>query len=147
MNKLPLIKPQDITVKNMDGESKGFRISRVPAIKGRELFTQYIPTAMPKVGDYKTNEKLMKELLSFVEVKMANGEFIRLDNESLIASHVTDWEMIINLEKEMIMYNTNFFNPEKLSKGWNKLVQTLPERIIKTLKRFSGQLSASDKQR
>ncbi len=146
MNNLPLIKPQDITVKSMDGEDKEFRISRVPAIKGRELFTQYIPTAMPKVGDYKSNEKLMKELLSFVEVKMANGEFIRLNNDPLIASHVTDWEMIIQLEKEMIKYNTNFFNPEKLSSALSKFNQTLPEKGIKMLKRFLGQSSASDKQ-
>lgn len=130
----------------MDGEEKTFNISRVPAIKGRELFTQYIPTATPKIGDYKANEKLMKELLGFVEAKMPNGEFIRLENEPLITTHISDWEMLTALELEMIKYNTNFFNPEKLSGALKKFNQTLPEKIIKMLKRFSGSLSASDKQ-
>lgn len=146
MNNLPLIKPQETTVNNMDGEAKEFRISRVPAIKGRELFTQYMPTAMPKLGDYKSNEKLMKELVSFIEVKTASGEWLRLSNDAILSSHVTDWEMLVKLEMEMIKYNTNFFNPEKLSSALNKFNQTLPEKIIKILKRFSGQLSASDKQ-
>lgn len=146
MNNLPLIKPQETTVKSMDGEDKEFRISRVPAIKGRELFTQYIPTATPKIGDYKSNEKLMKELVSFIEVKTPSGEWLRLSNDAVLASHVTDWEMLVKLEMEMIKYNTNFFNPEKLSSALSKFNQTLPEKIIKTLKRFSGQLSAKDKQ-
>lgn len=143
---IPLIKPKEITLKSMDGEEKVFKISRVPAIKGRELFTQYIPTATPKIGDYKTNEKLMKELLGFVEAKMPNGEFIRLTNAPLIETHITDWEMLGKLELEMIKYNTNFFHPEKLSGALKKFNQTLPQKIIKMLKRFSGSLSASDKQ-
>ena len=141
-----LIKPQEITVKSMDGEEKQFRISRVPAIKGRELFTQYMPTAIPKIGDYKSNEKLMKDLVSFIEVKTASGEWLGLSNDAILSSHVTDWEMLVKLEMEMIKYNTNFFSPEKLSSALNKFNQTLPEKIIKMLKRFSGQLSASDKQ-
>ena len=143
---LPLIKPLEIEVKSIDGESKTFMISRVPASKGREIFTQYIPTAMPKVGDYKSNEKLMKMLMSHVDVKAADGSWVRLNQDPILDSHVTDWEMLAKLELEMVKYNTNFFSPEKLSSVLAKFNQTLPERVMSMLNRLSGQLSAKSKQ-
>lgn len=144
MSNAPLIKPVDITLKSIDGEEKHFRISRVPATRGREIFTQYLPTAIPKIGDYKSNEKLMLMLICYVDVKMASGEWMRLCPASLDA-HVTDFEMLGLLEVKMIGHNTNFFNPEKLSKGWARFNQTLPERAMSMLNRLSGSLSAKVK--
>ena len=143
---LPQIKPFEVTIKSIDGESKEFRISRVPASQGREIFTQYMPTAMPKIGDYKSNEKLMKMLISFVEVKTTDGSWIRLNNDVLLNAHITDWEMLVKVELEMVKYNTNFFSPEKLSSALNKFNQTLPHRVMSMLSRLSGQLSAKSKQ-
>lgn len=145
MSKAPLIKPVDLTLKSIDGEEKHFRISRVPATRGREIFTQYLPTAIPKVGDYKSNEKLMHMLIGYIDVRMANNEWMRLCPVTLDA-HVTDFEMLGMLELKMIGYNTNFFNPERLSKGLARFNQTLPERVMSMLNRLSGQLSAKAKQ-
>lgn len=144
---IPQIKPKEVTIKSIDDGEKEFRISRVPATQGREIFTQYMPTAMPKIGDYKSNEKLMKMLMCFVDVKVANGTWIRLDSEIILNAHVTDWEMLVKLELEMVKYNTNFFSPEKLSNALSKFNQTLPERITSMLSRLSGQLSAKSKPR
>lgn len=144
---MPLIKPTEVTIKSIDDGEKEFRISRVPATQGREIFTQYMPTAMPKIGDYKSNEKLMKMLMCFVDVKAADGSWIRLNNEVVLNSHVTDWEMLVKIELEMVKYNTNFFSPEKLSSALSKLNQTLPDRIMSMLNRLSGQLSAKSKPR
>lgn len=146
MSNLPLIKPEEVTLKSLDGEEKTFKISRVPATKAREIFTQYIPTAAPKIGDYKSNEKLMHMLMSYVDVKTTDGSWVRLSNEVVLNSHVTDWEMLIKLELEMVKHNTNFFSPEKLSSVLAKFNQTLPERIMSILNRLSGQLSAKNKQ-
>ena len=143
----PQIKPEEITIKSIDGDKKEFRISRVPATQGREIFTQYMPTAMPKIGDYKSNEKLMNMLMCFVDVKAADGSWIRLDNEVILNAHVTDWEMLVKIELEMVKYNTNFFSPEKLSNALSKFNQTLPDRIMSMLNRLSGQLSAKSKPR
>lgn len=143
----PQIKPEEVTIKSIDDGEKIFRISRVPATQGREIFTQYMPTAMPKIGDYKSNEKLMKMLMCFVDVKAADGSWVRLDNEVILNSHVTDWEMLVKLELEMVKYNTNFFSPEKLSNALSKFNQTLPERIMSILNRLSGQLLAKNKPR
>ena len=144
---MPQIKPLEVTIKSIDDGEKEFRISRVPATQGREIFTQYMPTAMPKIGDYKSNEKLMKMLMCFVDVKAADGSWIRLDNEVILNSHVTDWEMLVKIELEMVKYNTNFFSPEKLSSALSKFNQTLPDRIMSMLNRLSGQLSAKSKPR
>lgn len=146
MSNLPLIKPEEVTLKSLDGEEKTFKISRVPAAKAREIFTQYIPTATPKIGDYKSNEKLMYMLMSYVDVQTTDGSWVRLSNEVVLNSHVTDWEMLIKLELEMVKHNTNFFSPEKLSSVLAKFNQTLPERIMSILNRLSGQLSAKNKQ-
>jgi len=142
---IPLIKPQEVTIKSIDGGEKTFRISRVPATQGREIFTQYMPTAMPKIGDYKSNEKLMKMLMRFVDVQAADESWIRLDNEVILNSHIDDWEMLVKIELEMVKYNTNFFSPEKLSNALSKFNQTLPDRIMSMLSRLSGQLSAKNK--
>lgn len=142
----PQIKPHEITVKSLDGEDKDFRISRVPASQGREIFSQYVTTAMPKIGDYKSNEKLMKMLMGYVDAKAPDGSWIRLSNDSLLNSHITDWEMLVKVEMEMVKYNTNFFSPERLSSALNKFNQTLPERVMSMLNRLSGQLSAKNKQ-
>lgn len=138
---MPQIKPTEVTIKSIDDGEKVFRISRVPATQGREIFTQYMPTAMPKIGDYKSNEKLMKMLMCFVDVKAADGSWIRLDNEVILNSHVTDWEMLVKIELEMVKYNTNFFNPAKLSKALAGFNQSLPQRITKILKELSVSLS------
>jgi len=146
MSNIPLIKPQEVTLKSIDDEVKTFRISRVPASRGREIFTQYIPTAAPKVGNYQSNEKLMHMLMSYVDVKAADGSWVRLSNEAILNSHILDWEMLVKLELEMVKYNTNFFSPEKLSGALAKFNQTLPERLMSMLNRFSAQLSAKNKQ-
>lgn len=146
MSNIPLIKPQEVTLKSLDGEEKTFKISRVPASRGREIFTQYIPTATPKLGNYQSNEKLMHMLMSYVDVKAADGSWIRLSNEVILNSHILDWEMLVKLELEMVKYNTNFFSPEKLSGALAKFNQTLPERLMSMLNRFSAQLSAKNKQ-
>ena len=143
---LPQIKPLEVTIKSIDDGEKEFRISRVPATRGREIFTQYMPTAMPKIGDYKSNEKLMKMLMSYVDVKAPDGSWIRLDNDVILNAHVEDWEMLVKIELEMVKYNTNFFSPEKLSNALAKFNQTLPDRIMSMLNRLSGQLSAKNKQ-
>jgi len=144
---IPQIKPLEIAIDSIDGDKQTFRISRVPATEGREVFTQYMPTAMPKIGDYKSNEKLMYKMISYVDVKTTDGSWIRLSNSVLVNSHITDWEMLVKLELEMVKYNTNFFSPEKLSSVLSKFNQTLPDKIMSMWNRLSGQLSAKNKQR
>lgn len=136
----PLLQPSEITLED-DGHTKTFRISKLPALDGREILTQYIPTAIPKVGNYKENEALMLKLLAFVEVKPPTGDWLRLNERSIINSHVPTWRMLMTLEKRMVVYNCSFFQDGSLSTFLSGLKEKLPQWISKTLTDSLGQLS------
>lgn len=125
----PQLKSKEITLTDMDGEDVRFKLHRVPAILGRKIFSQYIPTALPKVGNYADNEKLMLELLIYVQVAH-EGNWLPLNNQIMIDSHVTSWEMLVALEKEMVCFNTNFLQKGNLS----KVLQSLIAKVVSELK-------------
>ena len=102
-----LIKPKDIEIKDIDGDIKNFRISRLPAMLGRKIATQYASSLAPKIGDYALNEELCVEMLSYT-VALPGGNEIPLSNVELINQQTGDWEALKNLEREMIAYNTSF---------------------------------------
>ena len=134
---MELIKPKEVTVKGLDGIEKRFKVSRVPAIMGREIFTQYAVTAAPKVGDYGKNKELLMKMLQYVEAE-SQGSFIRLEHESLVDNHVTDFEMLLKLEYEMLKYNTDFFSPARLSGSLGSMIRGLPQLIMKILTQLSA---------
>ena len=68
-----MIEQEEIVIKDMSGNDRKFIISKVPAVAAREIFTQYIPTGIPKVGDYEANQKLMLKLMSYVAVPQESG--------------------------------------------------------------------------
>ena len=107
------------------------RLHRVPATMGREIFTQYAPTAMPKVGDYKSNQGLMHKLIAFVKVEAPDGSMVRLSPQ-LLDAHVTDFEMLIKLEWEMVKFNTSFLNRENRSNLLKKF-KVMAEKYLSTL--------------
>ena len=125
----PQLKSSEINLTDMDGEDFCFKVHRVPATLGRKIFSQYIPTALPKVGNYADNERLMLELLSYVQVSH-EGNWIALDSQLMIDSHVTSWEMLISLEKEMVCFNTNFLQKGSLS----AVFQSLITRVVSEFK-------------
>ena len=125
----PQLKSKEITLTDMDGEDVRFKLHRVPAILGRKIFSQYIPTAMPKIGNYADNERLMLELLVYVQVAH-EGNWLPLNNQIMIDSHVTSWEMLVSLEKEMVCFNTNFLQKGNLS----RVFQSLIAKVVSELK-------------
>ena len=108
------LKSTDVSINDIDGNPKNFRIHREPATMGREIFTLYAPTAMPKVVYYKSNQDLMYKLITFVKVEAPDGSMLRLSPQ-LLDAHVTDFEMLIKLEWEMVKFNTSFLNRENRS--------------------------------
>jgi len=102
-----LLKPKTIDIKDLDGVIKKFQISRLPAMLGRKIATQYAMSLAPKVGDYALNEALCVEMLSYTNA-VVNGKSIPLDNIELINQQTGDWETLKHLEREMIAYNTSF---------------------------------------
>lgn len=131
--------------KEIDIEGKTFIISKMPALAGREICTQYPISATPKLGDYKTNEAIMLKLMAFVAVPMENGIPLPLSNRALIDNHVPSWEVLLKLEWTMLEYNTSFFRDGRASTFFDDLAQKLPRWASKMLMGFSEQLSQKEK--
>lgn len=131
-----MIEPKEIEL-----NGKKFILSKIPVIPGRQIFTQYLPTAAPKIGDYKANEELMLKLISYVAVKVTDTEQVRLSTVDVINSHVRDWEMLMRLEAAMIEYNCSFFRDGRASDFLAGIVQKALPWITKMLTDSSGPLS------
>lgn len=133
-----------IEAKEVIINEKIYVISKVPAIPGREIFTQYLPSAAPKIGDYKINEQLMLKLLSYVAV-INEGSYLRLTTQALIDNHVANWETLMKIEAAMIEYNCSFFQNGRASTFLGGIAQKLPQWITKTLTDSLERLSQVDK--
>lgn len=123
-------------------EEKTFTISKFDCISGREIVTSYPLSALPKVGDYKTNEAMMLKLMCFVAVDTAgNGTLTRLVSADLVRNHVPDWETLARLEMETLEYNVSFFGRAEISTFLRGLVPKAQAWITKTLTDLSAQSS------
>ena len=65
---MTFIKPKEIVIKDLDGDERKFIISRFPAVEGREIIAGYPITAIPKFGDYASNETVMLKLMTYASV-------------------------------------------------------------------------------
>lgn len=113
---MELLQPKEITVPTMDGEERTFIISKFPATYGREILTQYPISAVPRIGDYATNEALMLKIMGYVGVMTPKAEtLLRLTTRALVDNHVPDWETLARIELAIIDYNTSFFRNGRAS--------------------------------
>jgi len=138
---MDLIEPKELVVRTQSGAEKTFIISKIPYMSGgREVCTQFITTAAPKIGDYKTNEELALKLFSFVAVKTDVGQ-IRLTTRDLVNNHIPDFQTGVRLEKEMLEYNFGFFDLEKIQRSMAALGDKLQAFLMPILTRLQEQLS------
>jgi len=130
-------KPQDIECQ--DGSKKAFILHKFPALAGREIVSQYPITAIPKIGDYKTNEEVCLKLMAYVGVEVESGVVLPLNSRALVDNHVPDFEALIRLEAAMLEYNCSFFGNGKGSAFFEIIVAKAQQLISKTLTDFAGQ--------
>ena len=142
-----LLKPEEKTLKDLDGVEHTFIISRLPAVAGREIITQYPTTAVPKVGNYGENEKVMLKLMSYVAKVTPEGNQIRLSTQALVDNHVPDSETLLKLEAAMLSYNTNFFNIGRISKNLNGFAVNIQQLASQILTQLSASSSKKAKPR
>jgi len=128
-----LIKPQNITVKDRDGNEHSFVISRLPATVGREILAKYPVANIPKLGDYGTSTEAMLLMMRYVGIERDDGSILTLKTQALIDNHVPDGEALIRLELEMLKYNTSFFGLAGNSDFVGSLLQKYLPLVIKTL--------------
>lgn len=128
-----LLKPKEVTLTDRDGGQHQYVISRLPAIAGRELVTQYPITAMPKVGDYAANEALMLKLMQYVAVVKDDGSTLQLSTRALVDNHVPDWEVLARLEVAMMEYNVSFFGDGRALTFFEAIARQAQAWISQTL--------------
>lgn len=142
-----MLNPKNVDIECQDGTFKTFTISKFPAIAGREIITQYPLTAMPKLGDYKTNEALMLKIMGYVEVPgPGDTPPVRLTTVALVNNHVPDYEALMRLEFALIEYNCSFFQNGKAATLLQRFVASSQQYLTKTLMDLLPQLSAQAKQ-
>lgn len=136
-----------IEPKEIDIDGKKFIISKFPAMAGREIIAKYIPSIMPKVGDYKVNEETLLKMMKYVGVVIEGQKNpLVLSTQALIDNHVKDWEVLAKLEIATMEYNCSFFLNGRISTFLEDIAQKLPEWIIKMLTHLSQLSSKVEKQ-
>ena len=84
--------------------------------------------------------------MSYVATPREGLAPLLLTTQALIDNHVKDWETLMTLEKEMLVYNCSFFQDGRLSGFFADFAQNLPQWITKISTVLSAQLSNQEKQ-
>lgn len=137
---MELLQPKEIDI-----NGKTYRISKFPATVGREIVAKYPVSNMPKLGDYKVSEEVMLKLMSYVEAVLPERS-IRLSTQELANNHVPDWEVLAQLEWEMLSYNCSFLTNGKSLSFFEKLAHLAEQKISEILTASLGKSSARAKQ-
>ena len=138
-----MLEPKEVVV-----DGKVYVISKFPAVAGRKIMTQYPISAIPKVGEYGTNEEMMYLIMTYVAVKnVTNNTELQLVNKDLIDNHVPNWETLMKLEYLMMEYNCSFLANGKVSSFLESIAEKLPSWITKISTPLSEVLSPAEKPR
>ena len=110
-----------------------FRISKYDCITGREIMFKYPISNLPQLGEYKSSEEIAMKSMSFVEKKLEDGRWIRLDTPLLVKQHVYDALELAELEWNMLKYNFDFFQNGATSRFIQSLGEIAEAKVIKIL--------------
>lgn len=135
-----MLDPQTVNIAGRD-----YTVTKFPATVGREILLQYPTSAIPKLGDYKTNHALMLRIMSYVGVVVEGRDApLMLTTEALVNNHVPDAETLIRLEWAMITHNFDFFTDGRASGILELLMNKAQGLTFKTLTQFAQRSSAKE---
>jgi len=109
-----MIKPQEITLVDIDGVERKFTLSRFPATVGMEIFYRLPISAVPKIGDFEALKVVRDDIFKYVYVETAGGS-IALSTSALIDNHTNDAETALKIIGAMLSHNYSFFSQGKIS--------------------------------
>lgn len=131
---MPLLRPKEHTITDMDGKDRTFVLSRLPYTVARKIGATYSISNIPKIGDYKTSDESMLELMSYIGVRVeGRDDPLQLSTRSLVDNHIPDARVGLLLEKAMLGYNFGFFEKGSLSGFLSRQIQEHLPSIIETL--------------
>lgn len=131
--------------KEVEINGKKFILHKFNVRDGRYIMTQYPISAVPKLGEYKTNEELALKILGYVSVNLTGTQTMALSTWDLIDNHVLDWETQLKLEYAMVEYNFSFLALGGVSTLFDELRAKLPQWIIQMSIQCAELLSQMEK--
>lgn len=139
---MELLDPKEVIIEDkVKNEKKTFVISKIPAFQARTIMLQYVPTQLLNFNkDEAKVEEMILKLMSYVGVKLPDGRVLRLETRDLVNNHCPSFETIMQLEAQMIDYNTSFFHDGKGLTFFQRLEALATEKITGILTVLSDRL-------
>jgi hypothetical protein len=129
-----MLEPKQLEDGPVSRSGAPFVLSKFPATIGREILMQYPTSALPKVGDYATNEAIMLKIMRHVGVMIEGRDTpLMLTTRELVDNHVKTTEDLMRLEWAMMNYNYDFFGNGKLSGILDLVAKQVVNLMQKTL--------------
>jgi len=136
-----LIDSERKTFIDVKGKEHIFQIGKVPWMGGgREILAEYIPSGLPKVGDYQKNETLARILYANAVKIDSDGNHHPLTTDSMINNHVPDVKVAMELEAAVFDKSTDFLILGKVLEyrtAWSQTLDSvladLPTQLQKLL--------------
>lgn len=149
---MSLIKPLDITIKDLDGIERNYRISRFPTVAGLEIIAR-VPSNVATLSKQLPHlRELVLQMCKYVAVDVPTDDGgtheIILSTQALIDNHVPDSQSLLRILFELMRHNTPFFgraDQSILDYLADRLAALYP-KLIPMLTQLSQQLSANDTQ-
>lgn len=128
-----MIEPKELSLTDQSGRVRNFKISKFPAVAGREIVTKYPVSNIPKIGEYQVSEEIMLKAMAYVVVVTADSPEIPLTTRALVDNHVGDWETLAKLEWAILEYNVSFFGSGLNSASFESISRKAVQWITQTL--------------
>jgi len=142
-----LVNPTEVSITGNDGISRKFLIGTIPYFNGgREVGTQFLITATPKVGNYDENQKLAEIMLAHTAAITEDGRNVVLNTRDAVANFVPDFKTGIELEAAMLEKVKGFFVPSSIQKYLEEWKRNLPLLLSKALTALQVVSSENDLQ-
>ena len=149
---MSLIKPLDITITDIDGIDRHYRISRFPAVVGLEIIAKVPSNIATLSKQLPYLKELVLQMCKYIAVDAPTDDGgtheITLSTQALIDNHVPDGQTLLRLLFELIRHNTSFFGraDQSIQEFLKGRLAVLYPKIIPMLTQLSQQLSPKDSQ-
>lgn len=143
-----MIDPKNVEITDMGGTIRKYRIGKIPYLSGgREVASQFVTSASPKIGNYKTNENLSRIMFANTAVILENGRELKLVTDELVNNHVPDFWTGVKLEQQILEHNLGFSVAGKVLEFQQTLTEELPGWILKMATLWQQSLHKQDSAR
>lgn len=139
-----MIKPKEVEITDLDGETKTYIIGRYPATEAQEIMYRLPISGLPKIGDFEALKSVRDDVFKYIAVKTDGGE-VELKTKALIDNHVNGGEAMMRLMGASLDYNFEFLGKLVRQNFLSSLSEKVRDTAMSFLKEFSQQSSAKSK--